>query len=143
MNSIHTVAAVILVAVQTVTAAKDDKLDPAKIKDKVKIKVGEKLIIRFAQKGDTLSDPKEVKEAGTEPPTPVFDFGNLNGSLALTTKNPFPKDLKFRALMRLKGAKDYVETSIVPVKSGLFGIELWQDPIEELVLFEFKLSDEN
>ena len=33
------------------------------------------------------------------------------------------------------------QTSIVPVKSGLFGIELWQDPIEELVLFDFKLTD--
>lgn len=136
------VAVLVLAAVSTVCAAADDKLDPAKIKDKVKISVGEKLVVRFAQKDNTLSDPKTVKQAGTDPPTPVFDFNKLEDSLALTTKNPFPKDLKFRALMRLKGQKDYVETSIVPVKSGLFGIELWQDPIEELVLFEFKLVDD-
>ena len=63
--------------------------------------------------------------------------------LILATKNPFPKDLKFRALMRLKGRKGYSETSIVPVKAGLFSLELWQEPDpEELVLFEFKLLDD-
>jgi hypothetical protein len=30
----------------------------------------------------------------------------------------------------------------VPVKAGLFSLELWQEPIEELVLFDFKLVAE-
>jgi hypothetical protein len=60
----------------------------------------------------------------------------------LTTKNPFAKDFVFRAAAKYKGRKTYIETSIVPVKAGIFGIETWRDPIEELLLFEFKLVDE-
>jgi hypothetical protein len=142
MTRFRSLSVVVLAVVPAVCAATDDTLDPSKIKDKVKIKIGEKLIVRFERKGDALSDPKTVKQSTADPPTPVFDFNKLDESLALTTKNPFPKDLKFRAIARLKGQKDYFETSIVPVKSGLFSVELWQDPIEELVLFEFKLVDE-
>jgi hypothetical protein len=141
MSRFGSLSVVVLAVVPAVCAAADDKLDPAKITDKLKIRVGEKLIVRFERKGDALSDPKVVKQATADPPTPIFDFGKLDDNLALTTKNPFSKDLKFRALARLKGRNDYFETSIVPVKSALFGVELWQDPIEELVLFEFKLVD--
>ena len=141
MNTIRRLV-ILLIAVPTSMAAGDDKPDPAKIKDKVTIEVGKKLIVKFEKKGDALSDPKVVKEATEKPPTPTFDFSKMDDNLMLTTNNPFSKDLKFRALARLKGRKDYFETSIVPVKSGLFGIELWQDPIEELILFEFKLTDE-
>jgi len=108
----------------------------------VKISLGKKLFVRFDQKGDALSNPKAVKQEGADRPTPVFDFSEIDDNLMLVKKNPFPKDLKFRALARLKGRKDYFETSIVPVKSGLFSIELWRDPIEELVLVDFKLVDE-
>jgi hypothetical protein len=141
MSIMRSLAVVVLGILATTAAVADDKLDPAKIKDKVAINLGKKLVIRFEQKGDTLSSPKEAKQETTDPPTPTFNFSHIGQSLALTTKNPFSKDLKFRALARLKGRKDYFETSIVPVKSGLFGIELWQDPIEELVLFDFKLVD--
>jgi hypothetical protein len=45
--------------------------------------------------------------------------------------------------MRLKVRKEYFETSlIVPVTVGIMGFETWQDPVEELVLFDFKLTDE-
>src|SRR5947209_5626699 len=112
------------------------------IKDKVTIEPGKTLAVRFEQDGNMLSHPRVVDKPDDKAPTPTFDFRKMDENLLLTTKNPFPKDLKFRALARLKGRKDYFETSIVPVKSGLFSIELWQDPIEELVLFDFKLVGE-
>ena len=133
--------AILLIAIPATIAAGDDKPDPAKLKDKVTIAVGKKLVVQFEQKGDALRNPKVVEKPGDKPPTPTFDFIKKDDNLILSTKNPYPKDLKFRALARLKGRKDYFETSIVPVKSGLFGIELWQDPIEELILFDFKLVD--
>src|SRR4051794_12803223 len=133
--------AVLLAAISTAAAAVDDKVDPATLKDKVAINVGKKLFIQFEQEGDVLTRPKVVEKAADKPPTPTFEFREMGDNLILMTKNPFSKDLKFRALARVKGRKDYFETSIVPVKSGLFGIELWQDPIEELVLFDFKLAD--
>ncbi len=125
-----------------IAAAGADAPDPAKIKEKVTIEVGKKKLVQFEQKGDDLKNPKVVEKADDKLMIPSFDFSKSDGNLILTTKNPFPKNLKFRALARLKGRKDYFETSIVPVQSGLLSFELWQDPIEELILFDFKLTDE-
>jgi hypothetical protein len=143
MSTIRLLAIVLLTTIPTAIVVGDDKPDPATLKDKVTITVGKKLVVKFDQKGDVLSNPKVVEKAADKPstPTPTFDCTKTGGNLFLTTQNPFPKDLKFRALARLKGRKDYFETSIVPVKSGLLGIELWGDPIEELILFDFKLVD--
>lgn len=129
----------LIAVVTSATAAPDEPVDPAKLKDKVTIAPGKTLAVQFEQNGDALSSPRVVEKAEGKTPTVNFRFLNQGDTLILATRNPFPKDLKFRALYRLKGHKDYVETSIVPVKSGLLGFELWQDAIEELVLFEFKL----
>ena len=94
MNTIRRLV-ILLIAVPTSMAAGDDKPDPAKIKDKVTIEVGKKLIVKFEKKGDALSDPKVVKEATEKPPTPTFDFSKMDDNLMLTTNNPFSKDLKF------------------------------------------------
>src|SRR4051812_42690182 len=142
MSVPRSLAVVLLAAISTAAAAADDKVDPATLKDKVTINVGKKLFVQFEQEGDVLTRPKVVEKAADKPPTPTFDFRKMDDNLILTTKNPFSKDLKFRALARVRGRKDYFETSIVPVKSGLFGIEFGQAPIEELVLFDFKLAEE-
>jgi hypothetical protein len=132
----------LLLAALATAAVADDKVDPAKLKDKVTITPGKKLLVQFNQEGDALSRPKTVAKPSEKPPTVSFEFLKQGDMLILATKNPFPKPLKFRALARLEGRKDYFETSIVPVRAGLSSFELWQDPIEELVLFDFKLSDE-
>ena len=62
--------------------------------------------------------------------------------LLLTVENHYLKTLRYRVAMRLKGRKDYIETSIVPVMAGIFSGESWVDPIEDIILFEFKLTDE-
>lgn len=134
-------AALLVVAATAAVASSDDKIDPAKLKDKLSIEPGKKLVVRFKQEGNALTDPKVVANPADKAPAPTFDFCAMGDNLVLATKNPFPKDLKFRALPRIKGRKDYFETSIVPVKAGLFSFELWQDAIEELVLFDFKLID--
>src|SRR5437763_1386465 len=108
-------AAVLLAAISTAVAAADDRVDPATLKDKVTISLGKKLFVQFEQKGHVLTRPKVVEEAADKPPTPTFDFRKMDDNLILATKNPFSKGLKFRALARHKGRKDYFETSIVPV----------------------------
>ena len=116
-------------------------VDLSKLKDTVTISIGKNLAVAFAQKANALAGPKIVENAKKATPAVTFDFQKQDANLMLITQNPYAKDLKFRAMARLKGHKDYFETSIVPVGSGLFGVELWQEPIEELVLFDFKLID--
>jgi hypothetical protein len=142
MRVIPSLAALLTAAVATAAAPPDKPVDPSTIKDKVTIKLGQKLAVQFEQQGDALSRPRGVEKAADKPPTVTFDFRKQNDMLFLITRNPFAKDMKFRALARHEGRKDYLETSIVPVKAGLLSFELWQEPIEELVLFDFKLLDE-
>ena len=133
----------LLVLLLVAGGALGDAPDPATLKDKVTIAVDKTLLVQFEAKADALTQPKIVAKLADKPLTTTFEFKTMGDNLVLSTKNPFPQDLKFRALARLKGRKNYFETSIVPVKSGLFGLELWQDPIEELILFDFKLVKPN
>jgi hypothetical protein len=115
-------------------------LDPAQIKEKVTIKLDQKIDIQFSHKGGAISGPKVVEKPQAGSPTVHVEFSKRDDNLMLVTQNPFPKSLAFRALARYEGRKSYIETSIVPVGAGIFGVELWRDPIEELVLFDFKLA---
>jgi hypothetical protein len=142
MRDTRCLAILLLVPISAAVAAPDDKVEPAKLQDKVTIRLGSSLLVQFEQKGSKLFNPNVVEKPDDKSPTPSFHFRQMGDNLMLVTKNPFPKDLRFRAAARLKGQKTYFETSIVPVKSGLFGVELWGDPIEELVLFDFELIPE-
>jgi hypothetical protein len=123
-------------------------IDPGPIKDKITIKPGQEVRVRFTRDGDAISAPKVVTatkdeaKAQAKPEIVHFDFSKKDEDLMLTTQNPFSKNFVFRADARYKGRTTYLETSIVPVKAGIFGIETWRDPIEELLLFDFKLVDE-
>jgi hypothetical protein len=130
-----------LMAAVLMATVPDKEIDPATLQDKVMISVGKELAVQFQQDGDSLSHPKVVEKPTDAPPTLSLDFRKQGDNLILTTKNPFRNDLKFRAAARLKDRKEYFETSIVPVKAGLLSFELWRDPIEELVLFDFELID--
>ncbi|HEY2154657.1 MAG TPA: hypothetical protein VGH33_03440, partial [Isosphaeraceae bacterium] len=116
--------------------------DPAQIKDKVTIKLGQKIDIQFTQKDGAISAPNVIEKPPAGVPTVHAEFLRQDDNLMLMTQNPFSKNMAFRALARHKGRKAYVETSIVPVGAGISGLELWRDPIEELVLFDFKLVGE-
>ncbi|WP_074308618.1 hypothetical protein [Singulisphaera sp. GP187] len=129
-------------AVTTAVAAPNPVVDPSTLQDKVTVAVGKTIAVQFELKGNELTRPKTVEKVANKPPTLSLDFRKQGDMLILTTKNPFTKELKFRALARLKDRKAYFETSIVPVKAGLLSLELWQDPIEELILFDFTLVDD-
>ena len=142
MSSSIAYHALLISAILTATPA-DEKIDPAKLKEKVSITLGKKLEIQFEQSGDALTHPKIVEEASDKTPTVSIEFLKQGDNLILATKNPYPKNMKFRAAMRLKGRTDFRETTIVPVVAKLFSFEAWQDPIEELVLFEYKLVEKD
>jgi hypothetical protein len=116
--------------------------DPATLKDVVNIKLGDKAAVQFQVDGNKLSQPKVVANPDSKNPTVTFDFSDQGKILILSTKNSFSKTLNFRALMRFKGRSKYVETSIIPVRAGISSFESWTDPIDDLILFDFKLTDQ-
>jgi hypothetical protein len=141
MNFICSIACLLATATPCFAAVKEAP-DPAKIKDKVTLAVGKDVAVQFQQEGNALSAPKIVEKPDGKTPAVTFTFKKEAELLMLNTKNPFTKTFSFRALIRLKGRKDYKETSIIAIPAGLFSFESWGDPIEEIVLFDFKLTDE-
>lgn len=117
-------------------------VDPATLEDKVTLTVGKKLTVQFQPDGDALKKPTVVERSDPKQPRVILDFGMHEGTLILSIKNRFPRALRVRCLMRLKGQTAYSETSILPILAGLSDFESWRDPIEEIVLFDFKLTDE-
>ncbi|MFA6271450.1 MAG: hypothetical protein WC657_09705 [Candidatus Paceibacterota bacterium] len=118
-------------------------VDPAKLLDKVTITPGQKMALLFDVQGDVLTKPRNAERPDEKQPGILLTFGQHEGvpGLILSMKHDFPRTLTCRCLMRLKGRKEFVETSILPVKSQMAHYESWTDPIEEIVLFEFKLLE--
>lgn len=125
-----------------------DRVFPEKLKDKISIRIGSKCAIEFKRDGHRLLEPKKTGTPDGKSPFIEVKFEKTGSvieerpMLMLTVQNHFPKVLRYRAAMRYKGRADYIETSIVPVFAGIMSGESWVDPIEELVLFDFKLTDE-
>jgi len=138
------IATLLLIPVAAMTAVSlfAETPNPATLKDKVNIILGDKAAVQFHMEGNTLSKPTTVAKPDDKTPTVTFDFSGKDKILTLITHNPYPKTLRFRALMRMKGRSTYVETTILPIPAKLMSGESWGDPIEDLILFDFKLSDE-
>jgi hypothetical protein len=121
-------------------AAGAETLEPSRIEDKIAIKLGQKLTIQFQTQGHELKLPKVVQQPDPKRPTVTLDFNRHGQNLILHIHNGFSHTLGMRCLMRLTRQREYHETGILPVPALLSDFEGWRDPIEELVLFDFKLA---
>ena len=114
--------------------------DAATVSDKVAITPGKKFAVEFQKEGGTLKSPKIIKELDPKQPGVTLDFSTQGGMSMLHIKNGFSQTLRIRCLMRIKGRRTYSETNIVPIPAGSGDFESWREPVDELVLFDFKLG---
>jgi hypothetical protein len=143
MNALRLIAGITLLGTAISPATPGDQIDPKDFKDKVSLTLGTQGTIQFKQGGNTITSATLIKDPDQKQPGISVEFKKQPEFLNLMLKNGLPKALRYRAAIRMKGRKDYIETSlIVPVMAGLLSFETWQDPIEELILFDFKLTDE-
>jgi hypothetical protein len=70
-----------------------------------------------------------------------LDFRQDQRGYVLFICHSFSKTLEARCLARLRGYDTYFETDILPIPVKLVSPEIWKETIEELVLFDFKLTD--
>ena len=75
----------------------------------------------------------------------TFEFGQDVGSdgssmMKLTIHHRTAFVLKMRALMTVPGEKKAVETSILPIESGLSDYESWPHPIVKLLLHDIQVG---
>lgn len=120
-------------------------LDLSNILDKIVIKPGQKIAVQFQNSDDHLSDPQIVQADGQRPAKTSnclwLDFRRDQHGRVLFLWHSFKRTLRGKCLVRLKDYDTYCESDLasVPVK----GVQpnAWEDPVEELVLFDFKLID--
>jgi hypothetical protein len=132
-------------------------VDPNQFKDKVSITTGEEFFIEFNRDGNQLTNPSKAKKAEVKRLSLKVNLGVTSASPFpppreratrpfLTIENNFEKMLHFRALVRMKGSKEFfdVDENMEPLPGGDTFNKCWEfdSPVEEVVLCEFKLSDE-
>lgn len=88
---------------------------------------------------------KVVKENLNPKKTIEISFDQLgterkHDGMMLKVTNPFSKELSYGALMFIVGNDHLLETSIVPIRPGLEGYEMWNDVIISLVLVDWALN---
>ena len=105
----------------------------------------EKLFIETEVKNDTIYSMKVVKENLYPEKTITVDFkqsaeDRSKVSMFLTVKNPFDKNLIYKARMFTPFSNELKATSIMPVKPKLSAYEIWPYAIISLVLTDWKLE---
>lgn len=116
--------------------------DLSDIKGKVSIKLGEEFFVAFDVQADALLNPQVTKIRGEKQAGITVEFQKYKDGCLLTTKNDLPRTFHARCFARLKDYDTFFETDILPVGPGIGSNETWHEPIEELVLSDFKLVDE-
>src|SRR6266481_1654439 len=110
------------------------------IKHKVTIKIGQRTNPHFRVDGDQLVDPNVTQTNNERTDSVTLDFRRNKRGKTLFLTHSFPRTLQARCLALLKDYDPYFETDILPVPPRTINREMWSEPIEELVLFEFKLT---
>lgn len=131
---------VVLCSLLPVVAQPGDRIDPQKYPDSVTLKVGDKgVIVGTEAAGGKINDTKFVAPAKGLAPGVEVNFTREASHIVLFVRNHLARGLFYRAAVRVKGGTGFVETSLVtPVRPGLASYETWQDPLEEIVLFDFR-----
>jgi hypothetical protein len=132
------------------TAAEPPKaVKPDTLKDTVSVTLGEEFSITFQRDGDVLSKPAKVEKPDTKlvvvkvklatttaSPVPPPREGAVRPFLLV--ENGFDKPLHCRALVRMKGSKEFFAMSdgLEPVPAKDFINKCWgfDDQVEEIVL---------
>ncbi len=119
---------------------RDEKAVPLPETGKVAVKFGEKLIVHFDVDGEQLINPIVRKGDRLEPNSFTLDFRLYKGNRLLVLEHSLSQIIRVRCLARLKNLDTYFETDVLPVQPKTISREMWSEPIEELVLFDFHVN---
>lgn len=104
---------------------------------------GDTVFVEVDHSDGIITGIKTVKENKNKSKTLEISFIQIvenekHSNMILKVRNPFKQDLKYDAVIRVMNAQEWVSTSIIPVKAGLIGFEMWPDVIVSIALAEWK-----
>jgi hypothetical protein len=135
---------VIFFSVSPVFAARGDRIEVPTIHDSLRISLGQKFAVAFDQRGDRLVKPRRVKSAPKGAAVTLWFFVDEKKKdlIIFVVGSSYPRIVRYRAAARAKGYRDFIETNMLPLNPNIPVYEGWTDPFEELVLFDFHLTNE-
>ncbi|WP_294278093.1 hypothetical protein [uncultured Chryseobacterium sp.] len=100
---------------------------------------------KVTEKQDMFQVLKNFKKSDVNDHTIEFTFSESemmkSPIITLVTVQKTGKKMSFKAKIRLKGSPLYQPTSIVPAHSNVVSVEQWNDPVDSIFLYDFKLED--
>ena len=118
-----------------------DVENPIVNKGWISIFPGETLFVEADSDENRLVNLRAVTQVEDPARTLEFKFWQDEGKpdMFLKVKNPFPKTVKYHAVMMLLDSDKLYKTSSCPVSARKMAFEHWQHAIFELLLFDFRL----
>jgi hypothetical protein len=117
-------------------------VDVRTVRNKLSVRTGQKITFLFDQRGDRLTDPHVAKGQQSQPALTVDFSQSARGKSNVVITSTFAKVLRFKGAVRFKTHSGFVTTSTNPLYPKLFDMEAYQDPVDEFVLWDIRLTDE-
>ncbi len=111
----------------------------------IQIYSGEKYFIEADLKEGQLKNLKIVNEIINPKKTMEIEFKQISknhkhSQMILSITNPFNKDLYYHSSIYLTKHSKWINTDVLPVKSGLKSFETWPDIISSITISNFILK---
>ena len=98
-------------------AARGELIDPAKLRDGIRISVGQEFAVAFDQRGEQLTNPRRVQGAQKRPVVTLKFYvpPDHKDLLVLIVGSSYPRIVRYRAAARARGYRDFYETNMLPL----------------------------
>lgn len=113
----------------------------ANIANRVSVNFGERVVAEFRLEGDRGVEPRKIRGELDKPNRVWLDFRQDKRGRVLFLAHSFARRMMARCLARLKDYDTYFETDILPVDLKTVSPEIWTEPIDELVLYDVRLTE--
>lgn len=108
--------------------------------NEIAISLKQTVIIELAQDADGTVVPKIVDQPAPGVPVVVFQFTKDRSARMLKVENRYDRDFLYSGRMCISKRKVCAKTTFVPVYAGISSFETWNDPIDLLILGDFRLE---
>jgi hypothetical protein len=101
---------------------------------------GETVVVEFEPDKAGKLDPTIVAIARTGYPSLTFKFTQVGPPRELTIESTFKTTVEYSGRMCFIGTSKCVKTTFMPVPPGIQVVEAWRDPIDLLILRNFRVK---
>jgi tetratricopeptide (TPR) repeat protein len=108
----------------------------------ISVTIGGDRVVRFEVDGAQLVNAADHPPGDDHRNSVTLKYRREKDGRVLYLQHSFRETIRVKCMARLQGWDAYFETDLLPVQPNVINREIWSEPIEELVLFDFHLADD-